>query len=289
MPTLTLYAVGAVVAVLIASIIARRTVWSAASPSSYLPGSAVRRPRGTVAVGAAYVGETASRIPAQLADWHLRGVVRVERLGSDHASDHAGGSSPGPNWRFTLGDDAGLDEEERAVLTGIFPPDAPRGSEFVLVRHDQASRERMKQAIAEAERVRLVRAAPAFVWLAVTARVVAVAAMVVLPVSLATTDTGVAVASFFASAIIAAAVFVLTRRPLRLPEDERLFRAEVRDLGRAVKHGAIDPDPDLLGWAVLWNLPGEWADIAPDEVLELRWRETAFRPPVDLDVAVITP
>jgi len=46
--------------------------------------------------------------------------------------------------------------------------------------------------------------------------------------------------------------------------------------------------PALLGWAMLWNLPGPWSDIAPDEVLELRWRERAFRPVGSLDMPVIT-
>ncbi len=70
-------------------------------------------------------------------------------------------------------------------------------------------------------------------------------------------------------------------RPLRPLPEARAFAAQPHGIRRFVHTAASDEvTPELLGWAMIWNLPGERSDIAPPEVTELRWRERCF-PRVD--------
>ncbi len=70
-------------------------------------------------------------------------------------------------------------------------------------------------------------------------------------------------------------------RPLRPLPEARAFAAQPHGIRRFVHTAASDEvTPELLGWAMIWNLPGAWSDIAPPEITELRWRERSF-PRVD--------
>ena len=81
-----------------------------------------------------------------------------------------------------------------------------------------------------------------------------------------------AAGTFFGALIVMIATLALVARSLRPLPDARAFAAQLHGIRRFVHTAASDEvTPELLGWA------GEWSDIAPPEVAELRWRERVFR------------
>ena len=114
---------------------------------------------------------------------------------------------------------------------------------------------------------------------AILLRIVAVAAFVLAAVTSAAALTpGGAAAVWIAGLLAMIAVLVLCARPSVPSEQERMFRAQVRGLREFVTTADVDEvDPALRGWAMLWNLPDPWLDGAEKELLDLRYRERAFR------------
>lgn len=274
-------------ALLGAAILLRVRVWSATGPTVRSP----RVPSGSVAVGAHQLGRGANGVPAQLADWHMRGVVEVRAIEPTRAEDLRRDVSGGPAWRLELGDTAELDAEERILLAGFFEPGAAPGTVLILTQSDQSTRERIAEAVAGAIAMRGDRGTVrSFGWLAVIIRVLTVVAFVAFFVAAAAAwGPAPAAGAFFGGLVPLIATLALCVRPRGLLQPEREFRRELRSV-RAYITTARDDEvvPELLGWAVLWDLPGAWSEAAPQEVLDLRWRERAFRPASSLRILVAT-
>ena len=260
------------------AIMARRRWWSPRVPVLSGP----ERPRGTVAVAALRSGDADRAIPAQLADWQTRGVIEVAPIAPYLAADAAAGVSPGPRWRFVLGDTTGLGDEERVLVEAFFGDGDAMGTVFVLDQRDQQARDVMRSAVRAADALRLeasggkrrvaVGVSRALIGVAASATLVAGSAAVVA------LDAGSAAAVWIGASLALGVVVVVCARPTRLPDEELEFRARVRAVRHYVRTATAEEVRDeLWGWALLEGLPGPWSDRAPAAVGDLHHREDAFR------------
>ncbi|QNO38147.1 hypothetical protein H4J02_03710 [Protaetiibacter sp. SSC-01] len=215
-----------------------------------------------------------------LADWMLRGVVVVERIGAYHPPSSQGRSAAGPIWRFTAGPAiAAVHPVEARILVAMFGGVPHPGLTVVVEREDGEWRDRVHAAALEArdlqrsgfgeERARLA-------WLRVLlVVVVGLAALgVIVGAFRAGGDVGALAWLTIGVAIVAAVGMIVPLLPPK-PEAERRYLQAVRDL-EAWARTTDSPRPELGGWAMLWGLPGRWPQTLPEEVASLDGMDRCF-------------
>lgn len=258
------------------SIVARRRLWGLrlAPPT---PSSSV--PQGSVLLAARSVRGVTQEVTPLLADWQARGVLEVRQEGQVLTMGGGNSVASGPEWHFTVADASRVDAVELPLLQ-IFVPGAPaRGATSVLVQSDTKTRDRILDGVHAA----IVRQRDAFgpkprtealagvglIALSVVASLAAVAGAAIagagaVPIALA----------FMGGLITVVTVALLCGRAQRPSDAERRYRQDVLNLG-AWLPGA-SPDARLAGWAMVWNLPGEWATGLPSSITSLRARDRDF-------------
>jgi hypothetical protein len=263
-----------IVGALIAAIVARRTVWGmrlrppVANPTP---------PSGPIVLASRLLRGANLEVVPILADWHARGVLAVHRVGPDLPAE-PNRASAGPRWRFVVGDVRGLDAVETQLLSA-FVPDARPGAESTLEREDIAQREQIAAAVRtalEAQRASFgarPRSGAGVAFALIAAALVGAA--LAMYGAFAGNDTSAQAWAIVGAVVGVGVVIALCARAEQPTEAERAYRQQLLDLGEWVKT-TESPNPALAGWAMLWNLPGEWAAVVPDEIAALRGRDRAF-------------
>ena len=269
----------ALVASVVLSIVARRTLWGARlEPAPPVPARDV--PQGSILFAARLTrGYTNELIPL-LADWQARGIIAVEQRGTDLVGNSVTGSAWGPEWQFSVRDATGLDEVEQRVLQ-ILIPGAPRsGAVSLLRRDDTEARDAILDGVSAAVSRQQVLFGPrqlANRWLAMLLITLAIAGTLGALVFFAIGDAGpYPIAWAFLGGGAGIALVIAVCRSGRSPsEAERAYRQAVRNLEGWV-HSTPSIDPRLAGWAMLWNLPGAWQHELPASITSLVGRDMAF-------------
>jgi hypothetical protein len=267
----------ALIATLVAAVVARVRFWGARLRAAV---PAARKPEGAIVLASASErGRHAELVPV-LADWVVRDVVSVEKLGASLAASPADSTSSGPVWRFTAGAAVtAVDPVEVLILEAMFGRLPATGDSVVVERDDVAWRERVSTAIVHA--VRAQRAAfgaerPRHAWLRpVLVLLTLLATLGLLVGAFLSLGNPAALAWLSVGAPLVMLVTVLvTVWPAKSAAERRYLQA-VRDLGAWVRT-TENPAPELCGWAMIWNLPGPWAAAAPPDVAGLVRMDRAF-------------
>ncbi|MCS0500354.1 hypothetical protein [Protaetiibacter mangrovi] len=264
-------------AALVGAVVGRVRLWgSRLAP----PTPSEHAPAGSVLLAAQTERGRYSELVPLLADWSIRRVLRVEREGPNLAASPGTSAAPGPVWRLTAAEGApGVDPVEQGVLAAVFGHHPAVGDAVVVERDDVAWRDRVSLAIADAvtaQRRAFGTEPPRRAWL----RPVLVGIAVVA-------GPGLVAAAGFATGdpaliawllVLVPVLVVLTALPALWPaasEAQRAYLQGARDL-RAWVVAADRPRTELMGWAMIWNLPGSWRAAAPAEVAALLHMDRSF-------------
>jgi hypothetical protein len=277
MTALVLGSALALIATLVAAIVARVRLWGArlrpAVPAAQAPDAPL------VLASASERGRHAELVPV-LADWIVRGVVSVEKLGASLAASPVDSASSGPVWRFTAGPAVtAAHPVELIILSAMFGRPPVAGDTVVVQREDVDWRERVSTAVVHAARAQRAEfgaeparagwVRPLLVLLALIAGLgLLVGAFLSIedPAALAWLSVGVPVV------MLVAVLFAVW--PAKSAAERRYLQA-VRDLGAWVQT-TEHPVSELSGWAMIWNLPGAWQAASPPDVVGLLRMDRAF-------------
>lgn len=270
------------VLVLAAALVARLRLWTARRAPAAAD-SAI--PDGSVLGGADVLAVPAVAFAAQLIDWHVRGVVSVGSRGPVEEHDTAHGVSGGPRWIITLRDAAGIREDERMALAGLFDDGAGSGAVFQLEQRDQESRGLLGKALDLARGVRRDEwgpRRPVHLWLSRTLMVLAVASAVAVIVTaftlLAEIGAGGLAGLAIPAALLAAATVALAARPSLPSEQELRFSHQVRALEEFIRTAdRSQVTTELLGWAMLVGMPLPWSRAVPPALAAVVEHPASFR------------
>lgn len=268
---------GAAVLLLVAvvTVVARARLWGArlrpAAPSPVPPAGPL------VYASRSERGANAELVPL-LADWQLRGVLLTGRSGPALAASPTTSASPGPVWQFTPGpaiDSA--DPVEYIVLSAILAGSS--GEPVVVQREDTEWRARVQTAITEAVRAQRARFGeerprsralrPLLAALSILSGLACLVGSF-----LSSNDTaGLAWLSIGVPLVVVLTVLVALW-PAK-PQAERRYLQATRDLQAWVR-STDRPAPELGGWAMIWNLPGPWPAVLPEDVAGLLHMDRSF-------------
>ncbi len=265
------------VAVVFAAAAARRRLWGARArsgvPSPVPPGGSV------VLAAANERGRHAELVPV-LADWMLRGVVEVEKVGPSLPSDRRSGIAPGPVWQITAGSASiSVDPVELGILGAMFGARPSPGLSVTVERDDNAWRERVSSAVANAvtaQREIFGAERPRLPWLGALLFAVAVLAGGALIAGAALAGTSLAGLAWLVVGvpITVTVVGFVVFWPAKSAA-ERAYLQATRDF-RAWVSTTHEPRRELGGWAMVWNLPGTWSEVLPPEVSGLLHMDRSF-------------
>ena len=277
--TLLLVCAVALPLLVVAAFVARARLWG----GRIVPGAPSPTPPSIPLLYASYRlrGRHSELVPV-LVDWGLRGVMRTDPVGPYVPADRAHTASPGPIWRFTVGQAVTtLTSVEGILLVAMFGHVPVPGESITIERDDVEWRERVQTAIVQAgraQRAAFGESRPRYGRLRAVLVVLVIAAGIGTLVGaftewLGRNDALLAVVSVAVPLVMALAITVAVRPAVS--DAERLFSQQLADLGEWIRT-TEEPIPALGGWAMLWNLPGPWADALPEEAARLRNMDRAF-------------
>lgn|GEM_PF-3287390 len=279
MIVLLLVSAVALLLLVVATFVARARLWG----SRVVPGAPSATPPSIPLLYASYRfrGRYSELVPV-LVDWGLRGVLRTDPIGPQLLADRPHQASPGPIWRFTVGKAVTtLTSVEGILLVAMFGHVPVPGESITIERDDVEWRERVQNAIVQAgraQRAAFGESRSRYGWLRAVLVVLVVAAGIGLLVGafgewLGHNDALLAVVSVAVPLVMALAITVVVWPAMS--DAERRSSQQLADLGEWIRT-TEEPIPALGGWAMLWNLPGPWADALPEEAARLRHMDRAF-------------
>lgn len=265
----------ALLLVAVVTVVARARLWGArlrpATPSPVPPAGPL------VFASRSERGVNAELVPL-LADWQLRGVLLTSRSGPALAASPSTSAAPGPVWQFTPGPTIErADPVEFIVLSAILAGSS--GEPVVVQREDVEWRTRVQAAITDAVRAQRARFGeerprgralrPLLAGLSILS-----GAACLVGAFLSSHDTA-GLAWLSVGVPIVVAITVLVALWPAKPEAERRYLQATRDLGAWVR-STDQPAPELGGWAMIWNLPGPWPAVLPEDVASLLHMDRSF-------------
>lgn len=277
MTALTSVSAAVLVATLVVAVVARVRLWGARlSPAI----ASAETPDGPLVLASSSIrGRHAELVPI-LADWVVRRVVSIEKIGANLAASPADATSSGPIWRFTAAEAvATADPAEAIILTSMFDRPPVVGDTVVVERAHVDWRERVSTAVVDA--VRAQRAAfgsepPRMGWLRPVLVVLTLASgLGLLAGGFLSSDDMAALAWLSVGVPVVIVVSVLFAVWPAKSAAERRYLQSVRNLGAWV-NSTEQPVPALSGWAMIWNLPGAWRAVSPADVVGLLHMDRAF-------------
>lgn len=275
---LLLASAGVLLACVIATFVARARLWGA----RLRPAVPAATPPAEPLLYASYRlrGRHSELVPV-LADWSLRGVLRVDRIGPNLPASSRDRSSFGPVWRFTVGNAvASLTSVEGILLVAMFGHVPRPGESITLERDDVEWRERVQTAIVtagRAQREAFGTSAARYGWLRALLVVMLLASGlgVLIGAAVEWPNAFASLAVLFVADLVVVAVAVLVAVWPSKPEAERRYLQQVGDLG-AWARTTDSPIRELGGWAMIWNLPEPWPSVLPSEVAHLVQMDRSF-------------
>lgn len=274
-------------ATIVGAVLGRRRLWGARLTP---PVPTAEAPSEPLVYAARILRPPLYELVPLLADWSLRGVLAVERVGPSQAKPPGSAAAPGPVWRITAGPAiAAVDPVEAHILVTIFGGVPQPGTTVVIEREDGAWRDAVHRAAgeaADAQRARFGAEPARYGWLRLVIGALAVvSATGLLTAEFLTSDdvTGLAWLTVGVAVVTALPIVLVSLQPKT--EAERRYLQAARDL-QAWVQTTDEPRPELGGWAMLWGLPGPWRDALPADVAGLAGTDRCF---VRGDLARSTP
>ena len=277
MTWLALAAALVLAATVVGAAVARMSLWGTrlrpAVPSPERPEASL------IFAAASERGRHAVLVPL-LADWALRGVLGIERIGPHLPASHATSASSGPVWRFTAGAAVGaVDPVELVVLHAMFGALPQAGHSITVEREDVAWRANVSSSISRAvsmQRDRFGTERPRMPWLGPLLFLLAVLAGggVLTGAALGGVSTPALAWLSVGVPVTVAVAGTLALWPAASPA-ERRYRQATRNL-RSWVRTTDAPVRELGGWAMIWNLPGRWSEVLPPEVTGLLHLDRSF-------------
>lgn len=279
MMVLLLVSALALLLLLVVTLVARARLWG----SRVKPGAPAATPPNIPLLYASYRlrGRHSELVPV-LVDWGLRGVLRTDPIGPHLLADRPHKASWGPIWRFTVGQAVTtLTSVEGILLVAMFGHVPVPGESITVERDDVEWRERVQNAIVHAgraQRTAFGESRPRHGWLRMVLVVLVLAAGVgvligSIVVWLGRNHALLAAVSVAVPLLMALAITVAVWPAMS--DAERHYAQQLADFGEWIRM-TEEPIPALGGWAMLWNLPGPWADALPEEAARLRHMDRAF-------------
>ncbi len=222
-----------------------------------------------------------SELVPVLADWSLRGVLRIDRIGPNLAASRRSHASLGPVWRFTVGKAVvSLTSAEGVLLVAMFGH-VPRPGESITVERDDVEwRERVQTAIVaagNAQRDAFGASPTRYGWLRalLVMLVLASGLGVLIGAAVEWQNALSALAVLFVVVPVVVTVAVLVAVWPSKSAAERRYLQQVGDLGAWIRT-TDSPIRELGGWAMIWDIPEPWPSVLPPEVAGLLHMDRSF-------------